>query len=195
MGRRNGKVSPGPRALLAWMANCPDALPLLPCLCRRPDMDCPTNFFVQHRVSFSTLVLKLNTGMVYRPAQRVSRIEIMLGTSGNRMQRHAAALGLAPCVRIKEDGAVQQGQRPPAVTDPTRSDSLPSVFPRYLPLSANRIFYTTDGGASLVTSSPYAAAGDGYNAIAMRNTSGGVTKGIAGDLRRGLHYCSGSGCW
>ena len=86
-----------------------------------------------------------------------------------------------------------QGQRVLAVQQVALLDSPPlvGVFPD-LPI---RIFYTTDGGASLVTSSPYAAAGDGYNAIAMRNTSGGVTKGIAGDLRRGLHYCSGSGCW
>ena len=86
-----------------------------------------------------------------------------------------------------------QGQRVLAVQQVALLDSPPlvGVFPD-LPI---RIFYTTDGGASLVVSSPYSAAAQAYSAIAMRNTSGGVIVGVAGDAHRGLHYCSGSGCW
>lgn len=56
------------------------------------------------------------------------------------------------------------------------------------------MLYTQDNGASWIVSSAYDAGGDGFNAVALRQTAGGDLVGVAGDLRQKMYSCAGSGC-
>lgn len=55
------------------------------------------------------------------------------------------------------------------------------------------MLFTTDRGQTWHYSSPYNAAGDGYNVVALRQTAAGL-RGVAGDLRSNVYYCQGSDC-